>query len=231
MNPLLLKKYSPVVFLCVLLASNTVFAQTGEASCGPIANAFGPFDYRTERGNNLNLVESAHFTSTVEALIKGTTGPIGGDLGYTLRAFPNHHRALMSVMRYGEKVKSNNLPGMPYTVECYFDRAIRFKPDDSIVRMIYSMFLNKAGRTADAINQLDIAAASAEDKENAFTHYNLGLNYFDLKDYNKSLIQAQKAYELGFIQPELKNRLEKIGKWTEPTPGTPETAPASDTPK
>ena len=72
-------------------------AQAG--NCGPLANAFGPFDYRTEKGNSLYLVESAHFTPAVEAVIAGNTTYIGGDLDYTLRAFPNHHRALMSMIR------------------------------------------------------------------------------------------------------------------------------------
>lgn len=212
------KKYSQLFFLFLAFFSTTSFSQTGESACGPIASSFGPFDYRTERGNNLNLVESAHFTPAVEAVIKGNTGPIGGDLNYTLITFPNHHRALISTMRYGEKMKSPNPPGMRYSVECYFDRAIRWRADDVIVRMIYAMYLKKANRTADALAQLDIAATYAEGKDNAFTHYNLGLNYFDLNEYKKSLIQAHKAYELGFIQQDLKNQLEKVGKWKEPAP-------------
>lgn len=214
-------------FFLLLAAPLWVHAQDG--ACGALGNAFGPFDYRTERGNNLHLVESEHFTPYVETLIRGKTGQIGGDLDYTLRAFPNHHRALMAAMRLGERMKMAMPPGMHYTVECYMDRAVRFRPDDEIARMLYSMFLAKAGRTAQAVSQLDTAATSAEGKENPFTHYNLGLNYLDVKEYDKALAQAHKAYSLGFIQSGLKDRLKEAGKWKDLETATPETSaePAS----
>lgn len=211
--------FASLVF--VLLAS-PLWVQAQESACGALGNPFGPFDYRTDRGNNLHLVESEHFTPPVEMLIRGKTGYIGGDLDYTLRAFPNHHRALMAAMRLGERTKLSTPPGMRYSIECYMDRAVRFRSDDVIARMIYSMFLAKAGRTAEAISQLDNAAASAEDKENPFTHYNLGLNYLDVKEYDKALIQAHKAYSLGFIQTGLKDRLVQVGKWKDLENVTPE---------
>ena len=133
----------------------------------------------------------------------------------------------MSVMRYGEKTRSDKPPEMRYSVECYFDRAIRWRPDDSIVRMMYSIYLAKAGRTPEAVRQLDIAADGAEGKENAFTQYNLGLNYLDLKEYDKALSHAQNAYSMGFLQPDLKNRLEKLGKWSEPKAVSPDTSASS----
>jgi tetratricopeptide (TPR) repeat protein len=166
-----------------------------------------------------------HFTQPVESLIKGNTDFIGKDLDYTLRAFPNHHRALMSVIRYGERTKLATAPNMPRSIECYLDRAIRFSPDDAISRILYSMFLAKNNRKPEAIQQLDTAASGAEGKENPFTHYNLGLNYFDLKEYEKSEIQAKKAYGMGFKQPTLKENLKSVGKWTEPE-ADPPTIPA-----
>jgi hypothetical protein len=82
--------------------------------------------------------------------------------------------------------------------------------------MIYATYLNKNKRTPEAIQQLDIGAKEADGKENPFTHYNLGLLYLDSKEYEKSLIQAHKAYGIGFIQPELKEKLKEAGKWTDP---------------
>ena len=58
-------------------------------------NAFGPFDYRTATKDKLKLVESYHFTPKVESLIGGQSGTLGADIDYTLRAFPNHPRALL----------------------------------------------------------------------------------------------------------------------------------------
>ena len=82
-----------------MLLAGTSFAQVVNGGCGALQNAFGPFDYRTERGYNLDVVESYHFTPPVEALIRGSSGTIGGDLDYTLRAFPNHDRALNATIR------------------------------------------------------------------------------------------------------------------------------------
>jgi tetratricopeptide (TPR) repeat protein len=208
--------------LCISATGMAWAQQAGGENCGALTNGFGPYDYRVERGSNLSLVESAHFTAPVEALIKGNAGYIGGDLDYTLRAFPNHHRALMSVMRYGEKTKNLHPSDMRYSVECYFERAVRFRPDDGIARMIYAIFLAKSNRLAEATKQLDTAATNAEGQENPFTHYNLGLNYMDLKEYDKAQEQAHKAYALGFLQPELKDKLKALGKWTDMAADHPE---------
>ncbi|BDT66485.1 hypothetical protein os1_06480 [Comamonadaceae bacterium OS-1] len=206
-------KLIPIIFI---FFSQIALAQSGEAECGPLKSGYGPYDYRTSKGPILSTVEDFHFTSRVEMLIQADTGYIGADIDYTLRAFPNHHRALMAAMRYGEKTKTEKPPHMRYSISCYFDRALRFRPDDAIPRIIFSMYLAKGGRTPEAIQQLDIAAEGAEGKENPFTHFNLGLNYFDLKEYTKAEIQAHKAYALGFPQTILKEKLKGVGKWTEP---------------
>ena len=205
-----LRMVTTIALLCSVFAA---VAQTTTGACGSLENAYGPYDYRTERGQHLYLVEMAHFTPSVEALVKGNTGYLGGDLDYTLRAYPNHHRALMSVMRYGEKMKSPQPPDLRYPVECYFERALRFRPDDTIARMIYATFLQKAGRDKEADVQLEDASKLA--KDDAFTHYNVGLIYLYGKNYEGALREAHQAYALGFPRPELKNRLVASGKWRE----------------
>jgi tetratricopeptide (TPR) repeat protein len=155
-----------------------------------------------------------HFTAEVEALIRGKTSrDPGADIDYTLRAIPNNHRALMAMMKLGEREKSQKPNGSSYTVDCWFDRAIRFRPDDSIVRMIYSSFLNSKNRIPEATAQLEVATTHA--KDSAFTHYNIGLHYFDLKNYEKALAQAHLAMSLGFPITELRDQLQAIGKWSE----------------
>jgi hypothetical protein len=192
------------------------FAQQNPTNCGSISmeGQFGPFDYRSDT-SKLGVVETHHFTPVVEALIRGSTNTLpGGDLDYTLRAFPNHHKALLSMMRYGEKMKSPQPSGAGYPVECYFERALRFRPDDSIVRMIYSTYLGNQGRIDNAKGQLKAATGYA--KDNAFTHFNIGLHYFDLKDYDQALVQAHKAISLGFSRTDLRDKLQGVGKWIEP---------------
>src|SRR5438128_12469438 len=81
----------------------------GYSDCGnPFQNAYGPYDYRTATDQQKHLVEitGAHFTTSVETLRSGNTGTLGGELDYTLRVFPNHTRALMAMVRLGQRDKT-----------------------------------------------------------------------------------------------------------------------------
>ena len=113
--------------------------------CGDLANAYGPYDYRTSR-DKLAIVEGVHFTPDVEALRSGATGQIGGDIDYTLRASPNHPRALIAMANLGRKLNTDSPPGAKYTLPCYFDRAIRFAGDDPTVRLVYGTYLARVGK-------------------------------------------------------------------------------------
>jgi tetratricopeptide (TPR) repeat protein len=183
--------------------------------CGELGNSYGPFDYRTSR-DKLAIVEGAHFTQDVEALRSGNTGQIGGDIDYTLRASPNHPRALIAMANLGRKLNSNQPPGAKYSIPCYFDRAVRFADDDPMVRLVYGTYLSRVGKLREAVDQLEVAAKL--DQDNANIHYNLGLIYLDLKDYPKARENAKRAYELGFSLPGLRKRLEAAGQWTPPSP-------------
>jgi tetratricopeptide (TPR) repeat protein len=194
---------------------NSAAAQASPQLCGSLNNHYGPFDYRTEQGR-LRIVEEFHFTPQVEMLVSGRSGYIGGDLNYTLRTSPNHHRALLSTMRYAERTKSMKPPEMEFTVECYLERAVRFRPDDTVARGLFAHFLGKQGRTAEAVAQVDAAVQFA--KDNPLTHYNLGLLYAELGQYDKALLQAHTALKMGLDRPGLKQKLVEAGKWQEPAP-------------
>jgi tetratricopeptide (TPR) repeat protein len=209
-----------VTIALMLLASGGAWAQ----GCGGLANHYGPFDYRTERNGKLQIVEHYHFAPEVEALIKGESSYIGDDLDYVLMTSPNHHRALLAAVRYGERTKTTQPPNMKYSIDCYFDRAIRFQPDDTVVREMYAEYLTKQGHTEDARKELQAADHYAAD--NAISHYNIGLLYFGLKDYDNALAQAQTSAQLGYQRPELKLMLQGVGKWKDP-PATAASAPAS----
>ena len=216
--------------LLATYACMPALAQSETNSCGPLQASYGPYDFRTD-GDKLPIVTSAHFTSVVEQLVKGTTGRLPGpDIAYTLRAIPNHPNALMSMMRLGEREKTTQPFGSTYTVECWFERAIRFRPDDQVVRMIYVTFLTKKKRKPEAMGQLDVILASA--KDNAFTYQNLGLLYFDLGEHQQALAQAHRAMELGLMRQDLRDKLKDVGAWSEPTTATtsPPSAPATNSP-
>lgn len=194
----------------------TASAQT--SPCGALSNAYGPYDYRTDR-DKLEIVERFHFTPQVEAAIGLRSA---GDHDYTLRAFPNHHRALLSLARYGEITKSPQPRGARYSIECYFDRAVRFRPDDTVARMLYAQYLWKNQKPEQSLAQL--AAAEQYAKDNGFTHYNLGLVYLEMKQFDKALKQAHQALALGFERTELKQQLQAAGQWADP--GASDAAPA-----
>lgn len=216
------------IFLGILLLLSSpilAFAQEVQGGCGSLSQGWGPFDYRPDRyipENTyhshralLGIVEDIHFTPEIEALIRGKTSATpGGDLSYTLGVFPNHHRALLAMAALGEKEKASKVIGARYSVECYFRRAVTWRPDDNIVRMLYANYLSKAMRVSEAENQLSVAANQAGD--NAYTHNNIGLLYFGMKNYEKALVHAHKAYALGLGIPTLRERLKSVGKWSEP---------------
>ena len=68
-----------------------------------------------------------------------------------------NHRALMSMMRLGEKEKTLQPSGSRFTVSCWFERAILFAPDDAIVRMIYSSYLHSKGAAKEVAAQMEFA--------------------------------------------------------------------------
>lgn len=218
---------------CLLIALTCTAVQAridtndAEGSCGPIniPTHVGPFDYRTER-QLLSLVEFGHFQPGVEQLIKPMFEDFGADLDYTLKAFPNHHRALLTMAKLTLKQKTLKPKGANYSAECYFIRGITFRPDDLIVRMIYASFLVMHQRNQDADKQLDFVLESAGD--DPFTHYNVGMIYADMKDWPRALQQAHIALAGGFGRPELKSRLQSAGQWREPSAqAVPAAAPAA----
>lgn len=187
----------------------------GPMECGSLDNHFGPFDYRTARKQDKQMVERAHFTHKVESLAGGNTSiSVGGDLAYTLHVFPNHHRALMALIKLGEKEKTIKPRGMAFTVGCYFDRAERFRSDDATVKSIFGVYLMRSGRPQEAQKKLEEALELAGD--NANVYYNLGLSYYQMKMYDQSLKAAHRAYALGFPLPGLRDLLKRARKWEEP---------------
>jgi hypothetical protein len=199
------------VVLVFALAPTPALAQDVSA-CGPLEGGYGPFDYRTATPRQKHAVESIHFTSEVEALRGGkTTARVGADISYTLHAFPNHPRALLAMMRLSEREKKLKPRGAAYSIDCYFERAIRFRPDDPSVRTIFGTFLLKHGKPEAAVKQLEVAEQHAGSNGNV--SYNLGLAYFDLKDYEKAREYAKRAREQGFALDGLENKLKRAGQW------------------
>lgn len=211
-----------------------------EGPCGnPMVNGTGPWDYRKAPPKYLRMVERRHYTPEVRALRRGTsTSDLGADVAYTLRVFPNHHRALLTMADWSLKSRANPPKGVQYPVECWFERGMRFRPDDGMVKAVYGIYLLRVSKADEAVKQLETAVAQGASDGNV--HYNLGLAYLEAKQFDKALASAHRARAGGFMLPGLRDRLMRAGKWREaesaapgpggePPPAAPERAdPASD---
>ena len=174
----------------------------------------GPFDYRTG-GARLKMVESNHFAPQIENLVRGRTGTLAQEFSFLLHGFPNHHRGLAAISNYALREHKPQPGNLDYSVECYFLRAMRFQPDDHVVRMLFADYLWKINRTADAVQYLD-QVQKAPVSENPITAYNLGLLYLEMGRFDQALIQAHKADELGNPRTGLRDALQAKGKWVAP---------------
>ena len=179
--------------------------------CSGKSMAYGPYDYINPKHKSLKLpiVETYHFTKEMEAAA-GENIRMGGEIGYTLRAFPNHHRALYAIirhqLRFGEQVY---LEGRT-PAECYFQRAAAFSPRDIKVYQLYAYYLTKKGQDAIAIKQYEMALLV---KPQGHLHYQLGKAYFKTKQYDNAVKHAKLAIERGFKKRDLKKQLQSVGKW------------------
>jgi tetratricopeptide (TPR) repeat protein len=194
-----------------------------QESCGPLRSGVGPYDYRTknkEERKQIGVVERAHFFREVEFPPPGRRGPVGGKLDYTLRAIPNHHRALAALAKLDIRLKRESgyvsknkglMKGLDYVPACYFHSAIGFAPDDGVVRMVYGMYLMESGAKVEALQQLTIAEKL--EPNNGNLQYNIGLVLFEMKDYDGAVERAKRAQELGFALDGLRTKLERIDKW------------------
>jgi tetratricopeptide (TPR) repeat protein len=186
--------------------------ESGESVCGSLDNGTaGPYDYRDPgRTAMLGNVNTNHYNADVQNLVRGETGyQVIGDLDFVLRAFPNHHQALSTMMRYflqgGDRSRFRS-------AECYFDRAIRLAPDDVYVRQIFSVYLARKQKMRDAVDQLERAIELSPEPMMEL-HYNLGLLYTDLKEFDKANRNASIAYGMGHPLPGLREKLMRAGQW------------------
>ena len=209
----------PAVTIALFTFAITQAAEAqSRVDCGSLDNAYGPFDYTNSRHFNekLPVVEAHHFDAGVEQLLghynkPGSAAMLGKDIDYTLRAFPNHHRALITMVRYYlEKVPAGS-GTLQFSAECYFDRAIRLASDDATVHMIHGYYKYKKGDIEAALESYKVALQIAPNS--AEVHYNTGLMYTELRQYNLAGEHAVIAYDLGYPLPGLKNKLLRAGAW------------------
>lgn len=221
-----------VVVLCLLFSAKSAYAAQnlnrepgwpgstlGGLSCWGQGSGYGPFDYLSEK-NKLGIVEMHHFTPEVEQLIAGKSASVGGDIDYTLRAFPNHHRALWARSRlYLRSLNSEGYEAIEQRQrsrqggtppECYFQRAKAFNPGDPMVSAIFGIYLHKHGKLEAALAEYQQAEKKMPD--HAELAYNMGLLYLDMGNLPKAKEYAGKAKTMGYPLTGLEKRIIRIEK-------------------
>lgn len=202
--------------------------ETMDFDCGHLHSfgQYGPYDYRVATRFQKELVESHHFYVEYPAFLRGddyveTTEaghvPVGGGFDYTLRAFPNHYRALDAMGKLSFRQKREVPFGATFRAQCYFERAQAFVPDDPMVHALYGVFLAERGRQDDskkALVQLLMAAKPGASDANVMIEVANG--YLHLKMYPDAEKYAKKAYALGYPLYGLRDHLRKLGYWTGP---------------
>lgn len=220
-----MKTLIPALCAALLLSAPL---HASEVECGPLVNMgnIGPWDYaspssRVPTGEDpmgrIKRVENVHFNPEMKALNtkKYSIDRLTGEIGYTLRVFPNHTYALNAISRL-EKMNGGKLPqgsANPITpritADCYFDRAIRFRPNDPAVHLVHGIHLHDRKRYNEALAAYKKAEALGDSSPNL--HYNLGLLYTDMKDWQNAQHYARLAYSTGIPLPGLRQRLAKAG--------------------
>ena len=179
----------------------------------PLPAVSGPYDYRTEK-KGLGIVDGRHFTTRVENLIGVEPRILSSEFSFTLHGYPNHHRALAALVRWSEREKSDQPGNLDYSVDCYFRRALVWRPDDSIVRLMYADYLIRKGRTVDAGQHMEHVLATNPDSP--LTQYTLGLLYLRMERFEDALVHAHKAIAMGVPQTDLRKKLQDLGRWRDP---------------
>lgn len=228
----------PRLFLALVtsLSAAVAHAQMADGQdCGHPFDSpgrFGPFDYSDGgRHEERRLVDGFHFTAYMQELaVNGFTSlkpqvkedfgspeqVVGGNFDYALHAFPNHHRALYAMGVWQLRLRDQSVAELRRILtglnvkpaECYFQRAIMFKENDGMVRQAFAAFLHRAGDLRRAEEQYQAALALTPDS--AELHYNVGLLYVTLGNYEKASLHAARAKELGYPLQGLERRLSRM---------------------
>lgn len=223
------KKYALYYLLTVLIVGMVLSnkAKSDVYECGVLTQNIGPWDYADPSSSaatgddpmgRIKRVENVHFQPAMEALDlkQFTIDRLAKEFNYTLRLLPNNPRALLAMSRLekraGGKLPQNGAsPATPkITADCFFDRAIRFRPDDKAVRMVYGIHLHQRGKFKEALVEYELAESLGEASGNFY--YNLGLLHADLKNWDKAYEYGVKAEIGGLMLPGLRGKLAKAGR-------------------
>jgi tetratricopeptide (TPR) repeat protein len=161
--------------------------------------------YQAPPSDLLQKVEKYHLQQGISQAKQGKFEYAWSEYAFMLHYFPNHPRALQLMGELSIQMEQTS------RAMKYFERALSLYPDDAVTYGLYGKFLHKMGLYQDAVKQYQKAAAL--DNHHAEYHYDLGLAYFALKDFDKANRAAQIAYQQGISLITLKEQLIAANAW------------------
>ena len=185
----------------------------------PLRAQFQPVDYYLARATNsgpLQIAENLHLKKAELHMVAGTTASGRNrtfeyesaykESKFILGQFPNHPQALLVAIDACSKW------GSPLcTVDDLLQTALEINPKAAGTYVIQGIYSHRQQRYAEAIQSFKTALEIDPSSINA--HYNLGLTYFEIKQYDRANDEAQQAYALGAPLSGLRLKLERAGKW------------------
>ena len=137
---------------------------------------------------------------------------------FMLNYFPNHPQALMLLVDYCEVWKSPLCD-----VQQAIENAIAVNPTAPTTYVIQGIYLYRTKMFPASIAALEKALKLDPNSVNG--HYNLGLAYFETKQYDLANAHAQRADQLGAAVPGLRDKLMRAGQWKPVNPAATDGAP------
>jgi Tfp pilus assembly protein PilF len=184
----------------VLLCPSPAFGQAGNR------DYYNPGTGTDEKANWQNA-HHFHLQPAFDAMARGNWASARDNFEFILRAFPNSPRALNGISELCVyKWKSPQCDA-----DAWFDKAVDVNPSISTTWVIYGIHLQRQKRYGRAVEKFKHALELRPDDING--NYNLGLAYFEMKEYAKANEQAQKSYKLGAPLPGLRDMLKRVGAW------------------
>jgi tetratricopeptide (TPR) repeat protein len=192
------------------------------------------FDYyaakadKMREAKRLSTVEQYHLEQGDQKFRAGNYGGALAEFTFILGEYPNHPRALLLLAEMCAKWKSSSCD-----VDGMFDNAVDVNPRVAGTYVVRGLYYHRTGRLENAIASYNRALELDPNSLNA--NYNLGLAYFDQKQYSRANEAAQRAYLNGAPLPGLRNKLQSVGAWRSldtaaPTSGNEAPSVAAPTP-
>lgn len=198
------------------VGSVSVMAQTRDYAVSTGQDYYAP---RTDKAllEALHNVELYHLGPGRTEVARKRYHAALAEFEFILRYFPNHPQALSLLSDICPKAQE-----YCKAAEDWLKKGIDRNPQIATTHLLYAIHLHRTKRPKEAV--ASYRRALELEPESVNVHYNLGLAYTELQQYDLANQHAQKSYQLGAFTPGLRNRLQKVGKWN------PNAVPAGDAP-